>query len=356
MNANKEIFDMMQETTRLMFDVFGGAGLMGPYAGRPNAGRPSAGCPYFSLDASAPASDNEPLNDAGNAQFIARSYNGSAGTRDYKLYIPSGYHGQPLPLIVMLHGCKQDPDDFAEGTRMNAFAEEKQCLVAYPAQTRTANGFKCWNWYNADDQQRDQGEPAIIAGITREIIEAYHADPRRVYIAGLSAGAAMAVILGTTYPDLYAAVGVHSGLPYAGASDIESALSAMRRGTRPGDELNGFEPTCADPVTVNPRIVPTIIFHGDQDNVVHPDNGDQVMAQMQATDAIVEQGQVPDGHAFTRTVSYGNGGQPVAEQWLVHGAAHAWSGGSPEGSYTDPRGPDATHEMLRFFDTQSQLA
>jgi poly(hydroxyalkanoate) depolymerase family esterase len=351
MNANKEMFDMMKETTRLMFDVFGGAGLM-----RPSAGSPSAGRPYIGAGVDVPALNNEPLNDAGNPQFITRSYKSAAGTRDYKLYIPSGYHGQALPLIVMLHGCKQDPDDFAEGTRMNALAEEKQCLVAYPAQTRTANGFKCWNWYNADDQQRDQGEPAIIAGITREIIATWHADPRRVYIAGLSAGAAMAVILGTTYPDLYAAIGVHSGLPYAGASDIDSALSAMRRGARPDDAQDGLTPTCADPVTVNPRIMPTIIFHGDQDTVVHPDNGDQVMAQMHAAEVMVEQGKVPDGHAFTRTVRYDSGGQPVAEQWLVHGAAHAWSGGSPEGSYTDPRGPDATHEMLRFFDTQSQYA
>ncbi|MES2536138.1 MAG: PHB depolymerase family esterase [Pseudomonadota bacterium] len=352
MNTNRILFDMMKETTRLMF--FGGLGLM---------------CPYTGANVDIPSTPNEKPGNAGDSRFITRTYTNHAGTRDYKLYIPSGYHGQTLPLIVMLHGCKQDPDDFAFGTRMNALAEERQCLVAYPAQTRAANGLKCWNWFNAEDQQRDHGEPSIIAGITRELIADYHADPRRIYIAGLSSGAAMAVILGATYPDLYAAIGVHSGLPYRGAHDLDSALAAMRNGARRsgarhGETLDERRKNCPDPITVHPRSVPAIIFHGDQDTVVHPDNGDQVMAQRGSSpalaplkdldDLMVEQGQVLDGHAFTRTVRYDNGGQALAEQWMVHGAAHAWSGGSSNGSYTDPKGPDATTEMLRFFDTKTQ--
>jgi poly(hydroxyalkanoate) depolymerase family esterase len=294
------------------------------------------------------------------AQFLTRSYTNQAGTREYKLFIPSGYSGQALPLIVMLHGCKQDPDDFAAGTRMNDLAEEQQCLVAYPAQTSSANGFRCWNWFNSVDQQRGQGEPSIIAGITAEIIENYHADKQRIYVAGLSSGGSMAVIMGTTYPDLYAAVGVHSGLAYAGANNLYSAILAMRRGAR----LAPYDADHTGATDACPRAISTIVFHGDEDKTVHPDNGDQVMAHS-APNSIggtpptememsVKRGQVPNGHDYTQTIYFDHARKVVAEHWLVHGAAHAWSGGNPAGSFTDPKGPDATREMLRFFFSQSQ--
>jgi poly(hydroxyalkanoate) depolymerase family esterase len=295
---------------------------------------------------SVPAPDVMP--DGG--QFVTGSYSNQAGSRDYKLYVPSGYCGQPLPLVVMLHGCTQSPDDFAAGTRMNAIAEEHTCLVAYPAQAASANISKCWNWFNAGDQQRDQGEPSLIAGITRQVMRDYAVDPRRVYVAGLSAGAAAAAIMGTTYPDLYAAIGVHSGLAYGAASDLPSAFSAMQQGKALTVRQSGSERDSS----AFRRIVPAIVFHGDQDTTVNPRNGDQVIAQSRATatpelQKKVERSQVPSGHAYSRTLHTDASGQPVLEQWVIHGAGHAWSGGSPAGSYTDPRGPDASREMLRFF-------
>lgn len=293
-------------------------------------------------------------------QFLTGSYTNQAGTRTYKLYIPGGYRGQALPLVVMLHGCTQTPDDFAAGTRMNGLAEEHQCFVVYPAQAPAANGLKCWNWFKAADQHRGQGEPSIIAGITRQIVSAYHVDARRVYVAGLSAGGAMAVIMGMTYPDLYAAIGIHSGLAYAVAHDLPSALAAMQQGgAAPARQRDGGVPG-TDPY---PWAVPTIVFHGDRDTTVHPRNGDQVIAQWatvhagggQHTEAetnlqvTVQRGQVPDGHNYTRAIHHDASGQAIIEQWLVHGAGHAWSGGSPSGSFTDPKGPHAAQEMIRFF-------
>jgi poly(hydroxyalkanoate) depolymerase family esterase len=283
-------------------------------------------------------------------QFLVASYSNRAGRRAYKLYVPSGYRGQPLPLVVMLHGCTQSPDDFAAGTRMNALAEEHICLVAYPAQAASANASKCWNWFSPRDQQRGQGEPSLIAGITQQVMRDYSVDPQRVYVAGLSAGAAAAAIMGMTYPDLYAAIGVHSGLACGAASDLPSAFAAMQQGEAVAARGSGS----ASDVGGDRRIVPTIVFHGDQDATVHPRNGDQVIEQSRATPmtdlrTTVQHGRVPGGHAYSRTLHADARGQVILEQWVIHGGGHAWSGGSPAGSYTDPQGPDAALEMLRFF-------
>ncbi len=239
----------------------------------------------------------------------------------------------------MLHGCTQNPDDFAVGTRMNELAEEQTFLVAYPRQPRSANMQKCWNWFKAEDQQRDGGEPSLIAGIALQVIEEFLADPARVYVAGLSAGGAAAAIMAATYPDLFAAVGVHSGLACGAARDMPSAFAAMGGGG-----------------TIRSRgartSVPTIVFHGDADPTVNLVNGDQVVAQAApqiALTKIATRGETADGVSFTRTTQLDEAGRAVLEQWVVHGAGHAWSGGSVNGTYADARGPDASREMIRFF-------
>lgn len=279
-------------------------------------------------------------------RFLEATYSNSAGTRAYKLYIPSGYHGQALPLVVMLHGCKQSPDDFAAGTRMNLIAEEETCLVVYPAQSIAANAAKCWNWFRPSDQRRGQGEPSLIAGITQQIMRDYSVDPQRVYIGGLSAGGAAAAIMGVTYPDLYAAIGVHSGLACGAAIDIPSAFAVMRQGgssTSVSGDMSGALGHGPD--------VPTIVFHGDQDNTVHPRNADHLIAQRRTAklQTKVHRSRAPGGLAYTRTIYTDASGRPRFEHWEIHGGGHAWSGGSLAGTYTDPRGPDAAREMLRFF-------
>ena len=293
-------------------------------------------------------------------QFLAGSYSNAAGTRSYQLYIPSGYRGQTLPLVVMLHGCTQTPEDFAAGTRMNRLAEKEQFFVVYPAQAIPANQSKCWNWFKATDQHRDYGEPSIIAGITRQLASTYHIDVRRVYLAGLSAGAAMAAVMGMNYPDLYAAIGVHSGLAYGAAHDLPSALTAMQHGGKFTLRQQHHHPRAAEIPT---RLVPTIVFHGGQDTTVHPCNGDQVLSQWatlhtgnetpkdvrEKLHVTLQRGQVPNGHTYTRSIYREAMGRAVMERWLVHEAGHGWSGGSPYGSFTDPKGPDASQEIIRFF-------
>jgi poly(hydroxyalkanoate) depolymerase family esterase len=278
-----------------------------------------------------------PITVPDGARFEERNYANSVGNRAYKLYVPSGCVGQPVPLVVMLHGCRQSPDDFALGTRMNQLAEEQSFLVAYPAQSTSANASKCWNWFKTTDQERGHGEPSLIAGITQEIMRDFKVEPGCVAVAGLSAGGAAAAIMGATYPDLFAAVGVHSGLACGAALDVPSAFSAMRTGARDLRRRGA---------------VRAIVFHGDRDMTVSSVNGDQVIAQSEsATNSriSISQGRSPEGARYTRTVYTDENGQEMMEQWVVHGLGHAWSGGSSAGSYTDPRGPDASREMLRFF-------
>lgn len=272
------------------------------------------------------------------ARFEERAHGTQSGRGSYKLYVPATYDGTPCALLVLLHGCTQSPDDFARGTRMNLLAEEHRFVVLYPAQSPVANASGCWNWFNAADQHRDGGEPGLIAGITREVMGELAIDPRRVYVAGLSAGGAMAAILGAAYPEIYAAVGVHSGLPRRAAHDMPSAFAAMRSGAANAEE--------------SARTVRTIVFHGDADTTVAPINGAQVLQQARGAavlDRRQQAGTSADGATFTRIIESTMDGRPRLEHWLVHGGGHAWSGGDPTGSFASPRGPDASREMVRFF-------
>ena len=246
----------------------------------------------------------------------------------------------------MLHGGTQSPDDFAAGTRMNALAEEHGFLVAYPSQCKSANPSLCWNWFKPEDQMRGAGEPSIIAGITDEIVSAYDIDRQRVFVAGLSAGGAMAGVMAATYPDVYAAAGIHSGLPYRSATDVTSAFAAMR-----GDPGLQRRPRKTHRDSDYALRVRTIVFHGDADNIVHPSNAGRIVeAQAEGGDSVESvKARSSVSRSYTRAVTRDKTGTAVVEHWLIHGSGHAWSGGSADGTYTDPHGPDASRAMLRFF-------
>jgi poly(hydroxyalkanoate) depolymerase family esterase len=300
----------------------------------------------FNLDALAGVRPRKALKIADGAQFVSRTFACAAGSRSYKLYIPSRHAVGRRGLIVMLHGGTQDGDDFAAGTRMNDLAEKHGLLVAYPSQAKAANASLCWNWFTPENQIRGRGEPSIIAGITTDIIATYDIDPARVFVAGLSAGGAMAAVMGATYPDLYTAVGVHSGLPYKSAADLPSAFAAMRGDAAP---LGLGSRKSRGAANDGPRIR-TIVFHGDADNIVHHSNGASIVGTAKEGESIEgAEARNTAARAHTRTVTRDKTGKVVVEQWLIHGGGHAWSGGSRHGTYTDPQGPDASNEMLRFF-------
>lgn len=277
-------------------------------------------------------------------QWLRGSYAGKGRQLAYRLYVPPRQAGQDeaRPLILMLHGCTQDADDFAAGTRMNALAREAGVLVLYPEQTQHANAQRCWNWFKPQHQQRNRGEPALLAALTQQIMAEYHADPTRIYVAGLSAGGAMADILGRTYPELFAAVGVHSGLAAGAAADLPSALSAMHGGAAAGHASA-------------PALRPLIVFHGDADATVHPANGAALVEAARSAQraslgaAQVSEGRAPNQQRFTRTLHGRAEGGTAIEYWQLHGTGHAWSGGSAAGSHTAPGGVDASAQMLRFF-------
>ena len=284
--------------------------------------------------------DAEVAAKSGTGEFTSGRHTHDSQTRRYKLYAPPAAAGRTLPLIVMLHGCTQDPDDFAAGTGMNTLALEQGFFVLYPAQSKEANASRCWNWFLHTHQQRDSGEPALLASMTRAVMAQRGIDPRRIYIAGLSAGGAMATIVAAAYPEIFAAVGVHSGLPRGAASNMIEALSVMKNG-RAGVGVRG---------NATVAMVPTIVFHGDQDKTVHPRNGEQLIAQAFTTGSPqIEEGESAKGRRYTREIHRDDAGHIVAEHWLIHGAGHAWSGGQTTGSYTDAKGPDATRAMAAFF-------
>lgn len=290
--------------------------------------------------------------------FLSHAFTSQAGTRAYKLYVPARISPAPA-LLVMLHGCTQSADDFAAGTRMNQLADAHGFLVVYPEQSSSANPSKCWNWFKAQDQVRASGEPSLIVGIVQDVAARFTVNPGRIFVAGMSAGAAMAVILAETYPDIFAAVGVHSGLPYRSANDISSAMLAMKGGRSGMPVLQTKRAGAQSSIITARHAVPTIVFHGDQDHTVQLSNAIEIVRQAnharttaQANVALkvsTEQGTGSNGRSYIRSFYTDASGQSQIEYWTVHGAGHAWSGGDVSGSYTDASGPDASVEMLRFF-------
>ncbi len=278
------------------------------------------------------------------AQYLARTHHCAAGSRRFKLYLPASRPTRPNGLILMLHGCSQTPDDFAIGTHMNAVAEKHGLAVAYPAQLKgRINSASCWNWFQSRHQARGAGEPAILASLTRKLTRELGLGRDDVFVAGLSAGGAMAVILADLYPDVYAAAGVHSGLARGSARNLISAMSVMRSGSAYKVNMPS--------VAARAHPVRRIIFQGAADSTVHPSNSAMIVVAVLGEDAVPTRigNHSAGGRDYARSEYAGADGATLMEHWMVDGAGHAWSGGRAAGSFTDRKGPDASAHMVRFF-------
>ena len=301
--------------------------------------------------------------------FVDGTFSSDAGTRRWRLWVPSRYDkSRRHPLVVLLHGCTQDPDDLARGTRVSEHADRRDVLVLLPEQPESANPKKCWNWYDPAHQQRDGGEPALIAGMTRQVAGEWAVDPQQVHIAGISAGAAMAAILAVTYPDVYASVALHSGIAYRAAANVMEGVGVMTTGAPDSPRLARL---AYDAMGARARVIPAIIVQGAADPVVKPINAihtrDMWLAMNALARGIGSSGNaVADASHVTpdrRSEAHVSGLDAVTECYgartsksecevevlTVAGLGHAWSGGSKLGTFTDERGPDATDAILRFL-------
>lgn len=291
----------------------------------------------------------------------------AGGSRHYKLWIPTSLErNKPAPLLVMLHGCTHDACDMAEISGMNDVADAKGFMVAYPEQSRLANLLKCWNWFEPNHQSRDSGEPSILAAIVADVCARYNVDPQRVYVAGISAGGAMAVIAGATYPDVFAGIAVAAGGEFKAATSVASAFGVLKHGgPDPAEQGRAAFEAMKDGLARRPRRrMPVIVFQGVEDKSVHPINADQLIAQWGKTNAClatefgnglsslsekVTDGKVQDGYEYRRHVFSDHDGRLLMEKWMVQGLGHAWPGSPKKHHYGDPKGPNASTEIWRFF-------
>lgn len=309
-------------------------------------------------------------------EWVSGTAKTSSGTRSYKLWVPSGLEKQkPAPLVMMLHGCTQKPEDLAAISGMNEIADRNSFLVVYPEQTAEANPLRCWNWFDPKHQSRDSGEPAMLAAVVKEVQAANSIDANRIYVAGISAGAAMAVVMGVAYPDLFGAIGLCSGLEFKAGTSAETALAAMKQGG-PDPKQQGllaFKAIAENLGGKSKRRMPVIVFQGQQDPYVNALNAEQVINQWATTNdylddakknmsvkdqpATTVEGSVPGGHEFTKSIYNDRAGRLLMEKWIVKGLGHAWSGSPTAGPFADPKGPNASLEMWRFFaETNSHTA
>lgn len=308
-------------------------------------------------------------NTARAGEWQRGSATGASGSRNYALWVPAGYDKRKAtPLVMMLHGCMQKPEDLAAISGMNAVAEQHNFLVVYPEQIPAANPLKCWNWFDPQNQTRGSGEPSLLAAIVAKVQTTHKVNPKKIFVAGISAGGAMAVVMAATYPDLFSGVGTSAGLAYKTATSVQTGLAAMKQGSADPRQLESLVYSAMNEGlrVRRKKSLPIIVFQGSVDPYVNPLNADQLIVQWAATNDFLDDGKynqsvkaeiaetvagnVPAGYSFTRSIYQDKAGRLLMEKWIVNGLAHAWSGSPAASTFGDPKGPDASKEMWRFFE------
>ena len=290
----------------------------------------------------------------------------STGSLDYKVWVPADYRKtKPAPLVLMLHGCLQGPEDLAALSQMNSLADKETFLVVYPQQTAAANALRCWNWFDPKHQDRGAGEPSLIAAAINDVRASYRVREQQIYVVGISAGGAMAVLMAAAYPEIFAAVGVIAAPEYKAASTVQGGLAAMKNGgpdpTQQG--LAAYQAMQKSGARKKKRI-PLMDIQGTKDPYVNPINSDQLVAQWVQTNDLLDDGKdndsitkspvtaegaVPNGYSYTKYSYRDRKGHVVVEKLVVNGLGHAWSGSTTANQFADAKGPDATMEIWRFF-------
>jgi poly(hydroxyalkanoate) depolymerase family esterase len=301
-------------------------------------------------------------------EWVRDSASSASDSRNYVLWVPSTYDKRKsTPLVMMLHGCMQKPEDLAAISGMNAVADKHNFLVVYPEQTAAANPLKCWNWFDPKNQTRGSGEPSLLAAIVKKIQSTHNVNLKKIYVVGISAGGAMAVVMAATYPDLFSGVGTSAGLAFKSATSVESGLAAMKQGNPDPRQLGSLAYTAMrDGLRARPKkSLPLIVFQGSADPYVNPLNADQQITQWASANDYLDdgkdnqsvkaqtgellEGNIPAGYSYTRSIYKDRAGRLLMEKWIVKGLAHAWSGSPVAGAFADPKGPNASEEMWRFF-------
>ena len=291
----------------------------------------------------------------------------ASGSLDYKLFVSSTYRkDKPVPLVLMLHGCTQKAEELAAISGFNELADKNSFLVAYPEQSAAANPLRCWNWFDPKHQSRDAGESSLIAAVIQDIRASYTIDQKRTYAVGISAGGAMAVVMGTTYPELFAGLAVIAGMEYKAGLTVQEGLAAMKQGGPDPNQqgILAFQAIQKSPAGSVMRL-PLIVFQGTKDPYLNPVNADQLIAQWAQTHDYLDDGKdndsvnvqsasektgvVPNGYRFTKYSYNDSKGHLLLEKWIVEGLGHAWPGSSAANPFADAKGPNASEEILRFF-------
>ncbi|AWH53533.1 PHB depolymerase esterase [Stenotrophomonas sp. ESTM1D_MKCIP4_1] len=307
-------------------------------------------CTWLAMSATAAAADTPGHWDFG-------VYGNVYGAREYQVWVPANYQpSQPLPLLLVLHGCVTGPNLMGEASGFNDVADTEGFIVVYPRQNVTANPMRCWNFPLPVNQARGSGEPSILAGIVDEVKAGYAVDPRRVYVTGISAGGAMTATMLACYSDVFAAGAIHAGGMYKGATTVSGSAYALLAGSIYSPDSNGrLAWQCSG--SPKPRPLPVLVFHGSADSTVNPINGQQAVRQFLQTNDLADdgldndsvkyvptstyQGQVPGGRSYT-VDTYAYNGRVLAQHYVVQGMGHAWSGSQTGLPFTDAQGPDAT--------------
>jgi len=295
------------------------------------------------------------------------SYYSFNGMRSYKVFLPSNHsestnHGK-IPVIIALHGCMQDSESFAAGTRLNEWAEKLGFAVYYPEQSKFFNIYNCWNWFLPTNQMKNTGEAELIMGGLKKVTREFSLNKDKTFLLGMSSGGAVVSILANCYPRSFQAVATHHGTMYKAASDVFSAKEVVYNGSKIAPEVAAAKGYSCSGFTPKKNPLPAVIIHGSRGAVMRAIHATQVESELRIFNDYLDNGIrdnslddemtfekfTPDNLYSYDVVTWSHRGRPYIKRYMIETLGHAWSGGDNQYEFNDPHGPDATKIILDFF-------